>query len=98
MQGVDSPGSTDLDVFDTRLVGLIKPGQPGEPLQGEGVAGHRRAQRRGRAGAAGLHRDQALPPGLAITSVETITGVAAGPVATYRVTVTAQNLPGPQAF
>ena len=90
--GVDSAGSTDLDVFDTRLVGLINPGSQASRSGAKVSLGVGALNTAGRQPLA--YTATGLPPGLAITSVGTITGVATGPVATYRVTVSARNPAG----
>ena len=93
--GVDSAGTTDLDVFDMSLVGLIDPGGQASRAGAKVALGVASLDTAGRQPltwtAAGL------PPGLAITSVGTITGVVGGPTATYRVTVTARNPAGAAA-
>ncbi|HMD92697.1 MAG TPA: GH25 family lysozyme [Trebonia sp.] len=90
--GVDSPGSTDLDVFDMSLVGLINPGGQASRAGAKvslGVAALNTAGRQPLA-----YTAAGLPPGLAITTVGTITGVVTGAAATYRVTVSARNPAG----
>jgi GH25 family lysozyme M1 (1,4-beta-N-acetylmuramidase) len=90
--GVDSPGSTDLDVFDMSLVGLINPGGQASRAGVKVSLGVGALNTAGRQPLA--YTAAGLPPGLAITSVGTITGVVAGPAATYRVTVSARNPAG----
>ena len=89
VRGVDSPGSTDLSVFNTSLVGLIDPGSQSTSTGAKvslavgslEVAGRRPLS----------YTATGLPPGLTITAVGTITGVVTGPPATYQVTISAKN-------
>jgi GH25 family lysozyme M1 (1,4-beta-N-acetylmuramidase) len=90
--GVASPGSTDLSVFNTSLVGLINPGSQASRAGAKvslGVGALATAGRQPLTFAA-----TGLPPGLAITSLGTIAGVVTGPSASYRVTVSARNAAG----
>jgi GH25 family lysozyme M1 (1,4-beta-N-acetylmuramidase) len=90
--GVGSRGSTDLDVFDMSLVGLINPGGQASRAGAKVSLGVGALNTAGRQPLA--YTAAGLPRGLAITSVGTITGVVAGPAATYRVTVSARNPAG----
>jgi GH25 family lysozyme M1 (1,4-beta-N-acetylmuramidase) len=98
--GVETPGGTDLDVFDTGLPGLI---DPGSQLADFGtkvavlvpaLAAFARQPLN--------YKATGLPPGLAINDAGMISGVIGGTTApdqaakpvTYKVTVTAANIAG----
>jgi GH25 family lysozyme M1 (1,4-beta-N-acetylmuramidase) len=90
--GVNSAGSTDLDIFDMSLVGLINPGGQASRAGAKVALGVAALNTAGRQPLA--YTATGLPPGLAITSVGRITGVVTGAAATYRVTVSARNPAG----
>ncbi|WP_300611519.1 GH25 family lysozyme, partial [Trebonia sp.] len=96
--GVDSPGTTDLDDFNTGLAGLIDPGS-----QQNGVGARVALQVNSLAAVASLpltYTATGLPPGLAINGAGMISGVigdvpggTGDPV--YDVTIKAANAAGP---
>jgi Putative Ig domain len=92
VRGVDSPGGTDLDVFNTGLVGLIDPGNQASRAGTKVSLGITSLAAAGRRPLA--YTATGLPRGLAIVATGRITGVVTAPAGTYRVTVSARNTAG----
>ncbi len=92
VRGVDSPGSTDLSVFNTSQVGLIDPGNQrtrataaaSVPVSSLAAAAKRPLS----------YQAAGLPPGLAISRQGIIKGAAGTATGTYHVTVSARNSSG----
>ena len=89
VRGVDSPGNTDLNVFNTTQVGLIDPGNQRAsaaatvslPVNSLAAVAKRPIS----------YEATGLPPGLAISPQGIINGAAGGVTGTYHVTVSATN-------
>jgi GH25 family lysozyme M1 (1,4-beta-N-acetylmuramidase) len=92
VRGVDTPGNTDLNVFNTTQVGLIDPGNQRTsaaatvslPVKSLAAVAKRPLS----------YKATGLPPGLAISSQGIIKGAAGAATGTYHVTVSATNTSG----